>query len=295
MKTIDTFIQNILFEVCLDKRIENSTIDISNPIHIEIIADHLYERKMGAQIVMEVVNGLVLRDGKFPDRQAYNKDGWLVTFPSADYKNAAIQKGTHYSSDPTHGKGGMNLYYKKKGKQSRPAQQSTSVTDTGEDEQSAQDSSSPAPQEPSQQPDSQEKEAPIQTTSTKQSQSSTDSSLPQSDDAGEKSPQENPKTEPVNKSANSGNNADTSVDKPNPSSDQPELSKQLEAPPAPSIIELSKKFARDHKNWGETPYGDWHDDVGEKVAVTALDGQVVPVNYADRESLKTFIKNTTKT
>jgi hypothetical protein len=55
---------------------------------------------------------------------------------------------------------------------------------------------------------------------------------------------------------------------------------------------LSKKFAQE-KEWGDTPYGDWHDSVGEKVAVTGLDGQVVPISHVSRESLKLFVKKNT--
>ena len=53
---------------------------------------------------------------------------------------------------------------------------------------------------------------------------------------------------------------------------------------------MTKKFATE-KGWWPTPYGEWHDlDSGETKAVTGIDGQVVPINHVDRETLKTFVE-----
>jgi hypothetical protein len=40
-------------------------------------------------------------EGKYPERQAYNKDGLLVTFPTPQHKTKAISRGTHFEQDPT--------------------------------------------------------------------------------------------------------------------------------------------------------------------------------------------------
>ena len=40
-------------------------------------------------------------EGKYPERQAYNAKGILVTFPTPEYKADAIKRGTHFEEDPT--------------------------------------------------------------------------------------------------------------------------------------------------------------------------------------------------
>jgi hypothetical protein len=295
MKTTNDFIQNILLETCLDNRILGGVLEINNQEHIEILGEYLYRHGLNGQFVMEVVNNLVLREGKFPDRQAYNKNGWLVTFPSADYKNAALHKGTHYTSDPTHGNGGMNLYYKKKGKQARPVQQTTSTEPVSADSgaKPAQTAATPT----SDQPATSGSDLPASTPDSSKKQtgtapsSSSDSSLPPSSDSGQEAQPPTPSAaaDGEDEPNDSGDSTTSSTAVPQPSA--PSAPPTPVEPPKPSYIELSVKFARDEKNWGKTPYGDWHDEHGEKIAVTALDGQVVPINYADREFLKTFIKN----
>jgi len=47
-------------------------------------------------------------EGKYPERQAYNKDGLLVTFPTPQHKARAIQRGTHFEQDPS--KGQQNVF-----------------------------------------------------------------------------------------------------------------------------------------------------------------------------------------
>lgn len=290
MKIVNDFIQNILLEVCLDSRISSGILEISNPEHIEIIGEHLFEHGMKPQFVMEVVNSLVIRDGKYPDRQAYNKDGWLVTFPSADYRNAAIQKGTHFTSDPTHGKGGMHLYYKKKGKQARVQHQDTSVAGG---EATGERPVSPQGQGVETQPPAagREEKPAADTTTEKPSGAAAASGGSSGGDGGSSDLPPSDDKEAPEPAAPSGGSAP----KPSPSTggaapDTPAaLPVEPLPPPKPSYVELSKKFA-DQKGWGDTPYQDWHDEVGEKVAVTGLDGQVVPINHADREALKVFIK-----
>jgi hypothetical protein len=39
-------------------------------------------------------------EGKYPERQAYNAKGILVTFPNPEYKTAALARGTHFEVDP---------------------------------------------------------------------------------------------------------------------------------------------------------------------------------------------------
>jgi hypothetical protein len=39
-------------------------------------------------------------EGKYPERQAFNKDGVLVTFPTPQHKAKAISRGTHFEENP---------------------------------------------------------------------------------------------------------------------------------------------------------------------------------------------------
>ena len=103
-------IDKILHESSLDPRIETGIFDIHNYDHMEIMAEHMAEAGVDKKIIAEVINELVMDEGKYPERQAFNKDGWLVTFPSKQYRDRALKKGTHSIADPTHGKGGMNKY-----------------------------------------------------------------------------------------------------------------------------------------------------------------------------------------
>ena len=123
-------IHEILLDMSLHPLIEDGMVNFSNKVHLRILEEKLTSFGMSKKDVSEIIDNVI--EGQFPDRQAYNKEGWLVTFPSPEYKQAAIKKGTHFASDPTHGKGGMNLYYKKKGKQARMTQQDPSAVEPEE-------------------------------------------------------------------------------------------------------------------------------------------------------------------
>jgi len=294
MKKTNDFIQEILMEVTLDERIESGILEMSNPEHVEVLAERLFDAGFDAGMVTELVNNLILREGKHPDRQAYNKEGWLVTFPSADYRNAAIQKGTHFQNDPTHGRGGMNTYYKKKGKTAHQSQQDVSTSEPVQGEQpTAPDTPVPAKAvAPAQQTapaaggvkvDPQSPAVPAKdepTNTTPKPQPSGDSELPS---AG--SPETEPAAPASPESSAGGTVAATDSTPKPPAAPAPAPA----APSGPSIPELTKKFALS-KNWKETPYGEWHGGEGEKVAVVGYDEQVVPVNHPDREALSVFIK-----
>jgi hypothetical protein len=45
----------------------------------------------------------IVTEGKYPERQAYNADGLLVTFPTPEYKQRAIARGTHFEKNPKAG------------------------------------------------------------------------------------------------------------------------------------------------------------------------------------------------
>lgn len=285
------FLQNILLEVAIDNRVPTGMVDINNILHREILAEKLIDHGIDQKTTMEVVNRLALKDGKYPDRQAYNKDGWLVTFPTPEHKNAAIKKKTAFSSDPTHGSGGMHLYYKSKGKQSRQKTQGTSEVG-GETEQPStstqqKSDSAVAPEQPAQQPAQQSVQSELPKSGEKTSQATSQpttkvpsdvvsSEVPVDDSGSTKSDVvDSPKTDAPASATSNTDNGPTVTAKPDPK------------PTTSPIIKLSVEFARS-KSWRDAPYGDWTNDRGEQIAVTGLDGQVVPIRFVDREELKSF-------
>jgi hypothetical protein len=276
-------IDKILLDVCLDERIQNGVVNFNDENHLMVLAENLFEYGLEPQEVAEVITNITLRDGKYPDRQAFNKEGWLVTFPSPAYKMAAIKKGTHFETDPTHGKGGMNLYYKRHGKQSRKKQQAVSAVDP---ENLKKD---PLPQvKPITPPETPETPTalPPQTAQPVQpSPEEKDTALPHSDDteAAEEKPKSS--TEPIS--------TKPTVKEPSTSDDDvEEFEKDL--PPEEgfempeNFVELTKQFAA-QKNWKPTETDEWYDETGTTAAVTAIDGEVVPVEYSDRQELRSFI------
>lgn len=284
MSKVSKYINSVIASACLDERVASGFIDINNIIHREVIAEHLIDFGLDVTTVTEIVNELAIRDGKYPDRQAYNKEGWLVTFPSPEYKNAAIKKGTHFASDPTHGKGGMNIYYKRKGKQKRMAQQDPTQVDPNQ-----QQNQQPAPP-PAQAPVSPQAPAPTTPPPTEPNQSGNEpdggaadggnSSLPPSDDSADdvKTPQSAKDYEagPKGGDQKPAGGQDAQAPQPTPS-----------APPPPSFTNISVEFAKG-KQWNPASFGEWRTITGETAAVVGLGGEVVPIKSTDREELKLF-------
>jgi hypothetical protein len=54
-----------------------------------------------SNIVNQYLNKML--EGKYPERQAYNTNGILVTFPTPEYKQKAIARGTHFEENPKRG------------------------------------------------------------------------------------------------------------------------------------------------------------------------------------------------
>lgn len=279
---LSNLIDKILRESSLDTRIETGIFDIHNHEHMEIMAEHMALAGVSGDIITEVMNELVMDEGKYPERQAYNKDGWLVTFPSAEYKQKAIKKGTHFGSDPTHGSGGMNLYYKKRGKQKRQTQQSTTSTEPLQQaatNSSPASSASPKTSATTTEPSVEKEPA----TKEKASNSSDISGNKQPSNTTSDKPQQSLDSTPVT----SKSSAPKSIEAPSGKEPEPANSAtEIPAPAAsPNFVFISKKFATD-KGWVETPYGEWRDSAGNTAAIVGLSGEVVPVKSVEREELK---------
>jgi hypothetical protein len=279
---MNNFINNIITEASLDYRIQNGMVNLKNTEHIQVVAEAMYDACGNEQAVNEFVEKF-MDEGKYPERQAYNKDGWLVTFPSAEYKQKAIKKGTHYGSDPTHGKGGMHLYYKKRGKQKRQTQQAVSSTDSTQ-----QSAVSPkqANRTPEQKPatatptsvgdnDASARASRLAKISGATNKQSTDASTTQTDVSVD------------TKTATQNGNKKPDSDATGQSSLEPTMATQPSpiAVPAPNYVSVSVKFANS-KGWKEVPYGEWHDAMGNTSAIVALSGEVVPVKSVERDELK---------
>lgn len=281
---IQKIIDDLLTEVSLDPRVETGIFEIYNCDHLDVLAEHMESRGIDSEVIAEFIESLAMDEGKYPERQAYNREGWLVTFPSKEYRDAAIKKGTHSASDPTHGKGGMNLYYKRKGKQKRQKQQTLTKVEPAEKPTTK--VSAPAAvkvTQPSKVAPSQDKAGPAASKATTAKEpeeywDDTSASAAQSD------------RDLINQAF--GFDKETpKPEKPATAAPAPKAEPVLAQPAQPSAdiakIEKSKEFAT-KKGWALTPYGEYRDGEGNPVAVVGLSGEVVPIRTNDREEYKLF-------
>lgn len=89
-----------------DNLIENGVFDIYKQEHIELFREYLFESNLDSDTITFYLNKMV--EGKYPERQAYNVNGILVTFPTPEYKQKAIARGTHFEENPR--KGQVNVF-----------------------------------------------------------------------------------------------------------------------------------------------------------------------------------------
>lgn len=91
--------KSLINDICCDSRIKNGVFDLRDTDHVFIFQEYL--EKAGCDIDYIVSKTASLFEaGRFPERQAYNKDGILVTFPSKEYRDRAVNKGTHFAENP---------------------------------------------------------------------------------------------------------------------------------------------------------------------------------------------------
>ena len=273
-------------EAALDSRIPDGVVNLKKSEHVKVVAENMFDAGIAKESINEFVKKF-MDEGKYPERQAFNKDGWLVTFPSKQYRDAALKKGTHSIADPTHGRGGMNLYYKKKGKQQRQTQQDPTQTEPTE---VPAQTTVPQPPQLTTPPPAQKVatadtpkttarapgeitpdmlgDEPAADTNTEPSESPSES--PSSTQSSQLPPSGGKETSPA------GNSTATTPEAP---------AAAPVAPTPPPYAELSKKFATG-KGWAPTPYGEWRDKQGNTMAVTGQSGEVVPVQSVYRDELK---------
>jgi len=92
-------VESIINDICCDNRIKNGVFEINNPDHVFILQEYLEKLGLDIETVTEKTAKL-FEAGRFPERQAYNKNGILVTFPTKEYRNRAVNKGTHFAENP---------------------------------------------------------------------------------------------------------------------------------------------------------------------------------------------------
>jgi hypothetical protein len=89
----------VLDEIAVDPRLDSGIFDIGNNDHLALFREYLAKEGIGEEQAIAASN-ILAETGKFPDRQAYNKNGLLVTFPSPEYKQRALSRGTHFEENP---------------------------------------------------------------------------------------------------------------------------------------------------------------------------------------------------
>ena len=91
-------LDRVFNEVCLDERITDGVFKMEEASHMDALRDYFIKRGITKEAAVNVTNRMV--EGKYPERQAYNKDGILVTFPTPQHKAKAIARGTHFEKNP---------------------------------------------------------------------------------------------------------------------------------------------------------------------------------------------------
>lgn len=91
--------KSVLNDVCCDDRIKDGVIDLKNESHVFVLQEYLEKAGFDIETIVNKTAKL-FEAGRFPERQAYNKDGILVTFPNKEYKDRAVNKGTHFVENP---------------------------------------------------------------------------------------------------------------------------------------------------------------------------------------------------
>ena len=91
--------KSIINDICCDSRIKDGVFNLENVDHVFILQEYLENLGFGLDEIVDKTAPL-FEAGRFPERQAYNKDGILVTFPNKEYRDRAVNKGTHFAENP---------------------------------------------------------------------------------------------------------------------------------------------------------------------------------------------------
>lgn len=117
-------LEKVLNNVSLDPRIKDGIFSIEENSHMDVLREYFIGKGIDEEMVKEYCNMII--EGKYPERQAYNQKGILVTFPTPEYKQRSIDRGTHFEQDPTKGK--PNIFSDPQSKTPQQSGQSQSAT-----------------------------------------------------------------------------------------------------------------------------------------------------------------------
>ena len=95
---MSNILDRVFNEVCLDERITDGVFKMEEATHMDALRECFLAKGVPREAAIAVTNRMV--EGKYPERQAYNKDGILVTFPTPQHKARAIARGTHFEKNP---------------------------------------------------------------------------------------------------------------------------------------------------------------------------------------------------
>lgn len=98
--------EKVLNQISLDERITDGVVNLENEAHMNVLREFLVKKGIDEGMAIEYTNKVL--EGKYPERQAYNAKGILVTFPTPEYKAQAIKRGTHFEENPV--KSQSNLF-----------------------------------------------------------------------------------------------------------------------------------------------------------------------------------------
>jgi outer membrane biosynthesis protein TonB len=94
-------IDQIFNEVCLDSRIPDGIFNLEEESHMDALRDHLVKGGLTLEDATTITNKMV--EGKYPERQAYQKDtGITVTWPTPEHKAKAMKEnpGKYVEENP---------------------------------------------------------------------------------------------------------------------------------------------------------------------------------------------------
>lgn len=286
-------IDHLITECSLDNRITDGMFNPLVQEHMNILIEKLLEMNVLHEDIKEFTNKIV--EGKFPERQAYNKEGFLVTFPTPDYKAQALSSGDYFNYDPTSGKGGMHLVRKAEPSAMEPsgAVQDPSQVVKPEQPAIAEPKSAQAPQKP-EDVNVQKPEQAIKTSPDISNQPSTPKpALPEPQNNAPELPTK-PEVNPVpvqqNPQSKSAPISQLSKKEKEPVSygtGEPE-GKPLDLTDFSAYKDPSLEWAHNQK-WEKRDNGNYYDSNGTLRAVIGIDGSAVPATEQDRVSIRQWL------
>jgi hypothetical protein len=301
MKKLD-IINHIITECSLDDRIVDGMFNPLIQEHMNVLIEKLLEMNIPEEEIKELNNKIV--EGKYPERQAYNKEGFLVTFPTPDYKAKALSSGNYFNYDPTHGRGGMHLIKKASPDEiqstagdavqepviaTKPNQQDavSSPSAPNTTQQKPTDSVSTSGSQPTQAPENK----PVATTEPIQKSPDTPQGIAEPNPVVQKQ-------EPSANPTDQGKYQPSSPDNIEPvKKKEKEPIQYVTGEPEGEPLDLtdfsaykdpSLEWAHNQK-WEKKENGNYYDDKGTLRAVIGLDGSAVPATENDRASLRRWI------